>query len=104
MVRAIPEDLDRPIWEDGTIGREATIASKFLRTGLASHTLLAACGSEQTAREEGGRGLFTHALLETLTRVGANKLTYAQLIDRLPALSSYVYFTSFSIFTDSAPV
>lgn len=101
MVRSMPEDLDRPIWENGTIGRGATVASQFLRTGLASHILLAACGSEERAREEAGQGLFTQALLDTLTKAGANKLTYSQLIERLPALPSCVYFSFFSLFADA---
>jgi hypothetical protein len=63
-----------------------TVAPGFLRSGLNSHVLLAACGAKEKAREEMGRGVFTKAFLEVLTNIGADKITYSDLLERMPAL------------------
>ncbi|KIM25361.1 hypothetical protein M408DRAFT_315703, partial [Serendipita vermifera MAFF 305830] len=85
LVVDIPADLDKDIW-GGTRG--TAIEPKFLKSGLSSHVLLAACGAQETAKENlsGTGGVFTTALLNTLVSVGADKLTYTELIQRLPAL------------------
>jgi hypothetical protein len=85
----IPPDLDKDIWG----GRRGTsVAPGFLKSGLRSHVLLSACGAEESAKEEDGRGYFTKKLLDTLEAVGADKVTYADLIQRIPCLPAYVSY------------
>jgi hypothetical protein len=62
------------------------VAKGFEKKGLASHVLLAACKDTQKAQEEYGRGLFSQALLIFLREGNLDKLTYAELIQELPAL------------------
>jgi len=76
-------DLDRPIWLDLASSRSANVAPGFLHTGLSSHVLLAACGASELASEVDGRGLFTTALLEVLTTMGAGRITYADLLRKI---------------------
>jgi hypothetical protein len=86
----ISPDLDKDIW--GGI-RGTSIAAGFLKSGLRSHVLLAACGADEEAKEENGRGYFTKRLLDTLEAVGADKVTYADLIQRIPSIPTCVpYF------------
>jgi hypothetical protein len=54
-----------------------------------SHVYLAACGSDQKAREENGRGVFTVALLKAM-REHIGKITYRNLIISLPVLPRLV--------------
>ncbi|KIM20623.1 hypothetical protein M408DRAFT_33545, partial [Serendipita vermifera MAFF 305830] len=65
-----------------------SVPPKFLTTGLSSHVLLAACGQNEKAKENPikNRGEFTMALLNTLMSVGADQVTYKDLIQRLPIL------------------
>ncbi|KAH7917730.1 hypothetical protein BV22DRAFT_1135169 [Leucogyrophana mollusca] len=84
-------DLDQDIW--GTVeasetknGRALTSAAGFAQSGLLSHVLLAACGANEGAREESGRGVFTEALIDAL-KFGVNQVTYAELLQRLAPLS-----------------
>ncbi|KAH7921902.1 hypothetical protein BV22DRAFT_1038069 [Leucogyrophana mollusca] len=86
------DDLDQDIW--GAIELNETKNSRaiapsagFAQSGLLSHVLLAACGADEFAREEDKRGIFTSALIEVL-KVGVNKLTYAELLQQLPPLST----------------
>jgi len=81
----IPPSLDKDIWGST---RGTAIEPKFLKSGLSSHVLLAACGAQETAKENlsGTGGVFTTALLDTLVSVGADKVTYTDLIQRLPSL------------------
>jgi hypothetical protein len=88
----IPLDLDQDIWNDfdppkgfkcGTV-----VNASFTHSGLRSHVLLAACGSEESAIEQKSRGLFTQGLLETLTTFKIDKLTYAGLLERMQRLPS----------------
>ncbi|KEP52352.1 mycorrhiza-upregulated peptidase C14 [Rhizoctonia solani 123E] len=53
-----------------------------------SHVHLAACGSQEAAWEEDGRGPFTVALLKAIHANGVDKVTYQNLIRSLPILSS----------------
>jgi hypothetical protein len=57
----------------------------------ASHVLLAACAADELAIEEDGRGAFTRAFLDTITKIGYRNLTYAEIIRRLPRLNKQVY-------------
>lgn len=81
----IPSDLDKDILG---VSKGAVVQEKYLQSRLSSHVLLAACGEKEYAREgitdDGGE--FTLALLNTLTSVGADKVTYTDLIKRLPNL------------------
>jgi hypothetical protein len=64
------------------------VDASFTHGGLRSHVLLAACGSEESAIEQMSRGLFTQRLLETLTTVKIDNLTYAGLLQLMPRLPS----------------
>jgi hypothetical protein len=79
----IPPNLDEDIW-GGTRGN--AITPGFLKCGLRSHVLLSACGAEEEAKENLGRGYFTKNLLDTLQVVGADKVTYVDLVQRIPCL------------------
>ncbi len=72
------------------VERGMSIPKESRYSGLASHVLLAACRSDQTAREDRiTGGLFTNVLLEQLRkafREGATPMTYTALIQRLPAI------------------
>lgn len=81
----IPANLDQDVWH-GSSGRSTQIAPGFLQSGLMSHVLLAACGAKELAKEQQGRGVFTQALLEVLSTVGADKATYTDLVKRIHAL------------------
>ena len=83
----VPSDLDEDIWFD-FVERGVEIPSGFVRKGLRSHVLLAACHSEKSAYERTSRGVFTVALIDTLADIGIDNLTYATLLDQMPPLSS----------------
>jgi Caspase domain len=80
----IPVGLDQSIWINENEERATAIASGFSHTGLYSHVLLTACGADEPAREQKGRGLFTSALLEVLSQVDPSKVTYTDLMKRIP--------------------
>jgi hypothetical protein len=81
----IPPDLDNKVWR---WNRGSYSAQGFLKSGLRSHVLISACGAEETAKEEKGRGYFTKRLLAALEEVGADKITYTGLIQQIPCLST----------------
>lgn len=64
--------------DTGTRGVHA--ASKYRTRGLGSHILLAACGSNELAKEDSGRGRFTSSLLALLRRVSPEDLHYADIL------------------------
>ncbi|KAF9005554.1 caspase domain-containing protein [Cyathus striatus] len=72
IVDEIPMDLDQSIWD----GQAATLNGDDRASAIAAGFM----------HKKDGRGLFTAALLDTLTSVGADKLTYGDLIQRLPHL------------------
>jgi Caspase domain len=79
----ISPELDMDIW----VGKRGTsIAPGFLKSGLRSHVLLSACGADESAKEENDGGYFTKRLLATLEAAGADKVTYADLIQRIPSM------------------
>lgn len=82
----IPANIDQDIWRAFGSNRGTKFAPGFLQSGLMSHVLLTACDSMENAREEGGRGIFTKAFLEVLISVGVDKLTYTDVLKRIPAL------------------
>jgi hypothetical protein len=83
MLVKLHPDLDKDIWR---WNRGTSIAPGFLKSGIRSHVLLSACGAEETAKEEAGRGYFTKRLLDALEDIGADKVTYAGLIHQIPYL------------------
>ncbi|KAH9914990.1 uncharacterized protein B0H18DRAFT_1043597 [Fomitopsis serialis] len=84
--RTLPDGLDSSILSLHGGTRHAEIAPGFLRRGLRSHVLLAACGSKELAMEQQERGIFTVALLRTLSTVGAHRVTYRDLLRQMYAL------------------
>ncbi|KIM78109.1 hypothetical protein PILCRDRAFT_603746 [Piloderma croceum F 1598] len=84
----MPVNLDQKVWSDSGASRATEIAPGFARTGLRSHVLLAACSSTETAKETGGRGVFTKALLTLLRRHGVEKLRYSDVLQRMDAIPS----------------
>jgi hypothetical protein len=87
-----PSDIDQDLLtaEPGT--RASSTAAGFARKGLNSHVLLAACTQKEQAREQSGRGNFTKAILQTIEAIGADKLTYASLLERMDKIPAYVYY------------
>ena len=65
--------------------RGSRVPPSFETQGQESHVLLAACGRNESAYEDPSsqRGLFTIALLESLTTASTEGLTYASLIRRI---------------------
>ncbi|KAF8150599.1 caspase domain-containing protein [Crassisporium funariophilum] len=82
-----PEDLDAEILAESDT-RGVAISRGFLQSGLRSHVLLAACKSDERAREVKSSGDFTKALLYTLNTMSIDKITYTDLIEELPPLPS----------------
>ncbi|EDR13903.1 uncharacterized protein LACBIDRAFT_321574 [Laccaria bicolor S238N-H82] len=83
MKQSIPKDLDRDIWSTASGSRGSSTAPEYTRSGLANHVLLAACTQKEKARDAVNGGPFTQAFLPTLKSVGADKLTYASLLERM---------------------
>ncbi|KAK0452944.1 uncharacterized protein EV420DRAFT_1481938 [Desarmillaria tabescens] len=82
---SIPLDLFYGIEPDA----QASVAGEgFRKTGLSSHMLLSACKADQMARETAGSGIFTSALLNLLEKSGVDRLTYKDIIAKLPDLPS----------------
>ncbi|KAF8817195.1 hypothetical protein BYT27DRAFT_7205049 [Phlegmacium glaucopus] len=89
-IRGVPVTLPFPSGLDEEIlasnSRGTAIPERFLHAGLRSHVLLAACGSQEKARETNGSGYFTQALLYTLKKLRVDMIKYTELIDHLPKL------------------
>ncbi|KAJ7138041.1 caspase domain-containing protein [Mycena epipterygia] len=91
-----PTPLSRSIIHnfDGTL-RGARSGHVVLPPGIRhqfmeSHVLLAACGQQQRAHESisaSGEpcGFFTNSLIEQLRRIGPDRITYEELVERLPS-------------------
>jgi len=92
----LPADLDQDIWQGTSGDRSIKIAVGFLQCDLSSHVLLAACGAEETAKEDRTimRGNFTKVFLETVRTIGADKITYTDLIQRIPQLPECAHICS----------
>ena len=86
MPNNVPPNLDQDIWRDARCERSG-IASGFLQHRRSCYILLAACGAKEFAYEEQEKGVFTTALLKTLSLVGVKNVTYANLLQRLPPLT-----------------
>ncbi|KAG8695573.1 hypothetical protein FRC09_009072 [Ceratobasidium sp. 395] len=93
-VLPIPNDIDLDIFPANAADNYYTreIPGESRRTELplymdqASHVHLAACGSEEKAWEEDGRGDFTKSLLRYIRASGVDKISYQNLIVSLPML------------------
>lgn len=90
IVDPVPAELDQHIWGDLSGGRGTDISPSFLQTGTRSHVLLTACGAKERAKEKNGRGAFTKAVLDVLTTVSANTVTYADVLQRMHPLPGQV--------------
>jgi hypothetical protein len=68
--------------------RAMSVPNRYKATASSSHVLLAAASEHSTARETGGRGVFTQALLSLLRTPGirTDTITYLDVIKRLPDL------------------
>ena len=86
-----PSDIDHDLLTAEPATRGSSTAAGFARKGLNSHVLLAACTQKEHAREQSGRGNFTKAILQTIEAIGADKLTYASLLERMDKIPAYVY-------------
>ncbi|PVG00045.1 hypothetical protein CPB86DRAFT_702211 [Serendipita vermifera] len=85
ITTTFPADIDMDILSSSRTLVSA-IPAGFLHSNLQSHVLLAACNSNELAREVRGRGVFTQALLKALRESGIENLSYSDLIDGLPSL------------------
>jgi len=83
----VPSDIDSNICRHEGL-RCSSLSSGFAQHGLLSHVILAACGAKELAHEDTRRGVFTKALLTTLRTVGADKVSYRDILTRMPALPS----------------
>ncbi|VDB96090.1 unnamed protein product [Peniophora sp. CBMAI 1063] len=88
----IPFSLDKDIWDDisDPDERAIAVAAGFAKSGSRSHVLLAACREIEKSHEENGRGEFTRALLDTLRSVATDKLTYQDLMQRIPDIPDQI--------------
>ncbi|KAH7337508.1 caspase domain-containing protein [Rhizoctonia solani] len=85
----IPHDIDDDIFTHDSVSLKVQRGSELLLdSDQASHIHISACGSNQKAWEENGKGFFTPALLDTLRRSGVDNITYENLIKALPTLPS----------------
>ena len=88
----VPSDLDQDIWMgfEGSERGTEVVAASFPFSRFRSHVLLAACGTDESTIEQRGRGLFTQALLDAFMTFEIDKLTYTDLLQRMPHLSRWV--------------
>jgi hypothetical protein len=98
----VPTELDQRIWHDSLSIRDINTTAGFLQRGMQSHVLLAACGAQELALEDQGRGVFTHALLFLLTRIGADQIRYRDVLERIYDLPEYVSERSNDVSIDLA--
>lgn len=93
----MPADLDKDILDTEADIRGKGNPNGYIKRGLLTHVLLAACAPEEEARETNRRGDFTAALLGTLRSTGAEHMTYKRCIHLLPKLARYAFYTADSI-------
>jgi len=83
----IPSNVDKHILAPTYAPRGLYSTKESAHIGTRSHVLLAACSPSEKAREKGGRGLFTLALLKALTGVAnMDEMTYHDLHHRIPRI------------------
>jgi hypothetical protein len=94
VVRSInlPANYTIPLHVLKSAGERAIVtANGFEKSGLRSHVLLSGCRQAQLSREINGRGFFTSALLHVLQSDGVDKLTYEEVLKRLPDIPGWVF-------------
>ena len=76
----IPAGCDVNIWKP--FGHHIKVASAFEDQGQGSHVLLAACSVGEKAGEHvsGGQGIFTRALVKSLSTEGVKHYSYISLM------------------------
>ncbi|KAF8717493.1 Caspase domain, partial [Rhizoctonia solani] len=85
----IPDDIDDDILAHSSLSTKIGRSSELLLySDQASHIHIAACGSNQKAWEDEGRGYFTAVLLDTLRKSRVDNITYENLLKALPLISS----------------
>ncbi|VDB87809.1 unnamed protein product [Peniophora sp. CBMAI 1063] len=89
---AVSASYQRDFWDrDGTSDvRGCCLLPAFANTGLQSHTVLAACASNESAYEDRHtrEGRFTAAFLRAVRVGGTDTMTYSELMRRLEILPS----------------
>ena len=92
-MHCIPSGLDKDIWGEifNLDERAIAVAAGFAKAGSRSHVLLAAFREVEKSHEANGRGEFTRVLLDTLRSVATDKLTYRDLMQRIPDIPEYVH-------------
>ncbi|CAE6410945.1 hypothetical protein ACGC1H_006390 [Rhizoctonia solani] len=112
VLMEIPEDIDMDLLPSKPIARTGlnSIRRNMLpfSTNQSSHIYFAACGDEEKAWEQGGRGAFTVALLKNIRAHGVDKITYHDLMISLPNLPRqsphcYGFYTSRILFNARVP-
>ncbi|KAF8607165.1 hypothetical protein BDV93DRAFT_552908 [Ceratobasidium sp. AG-I] len=98
LARSADVDIDIPLDIDAAIlssnnGHRLDLERKYschpeplLCTNQSSHVHFTACGSDEKAWEEQGRGVFTVALLKTIRANRIDKISYRNLVTTLPVL------------------
>jgi hypothetical protein len=89
IAEPVPEGIDQDIFE-GTAVSPTAMGQNFADGETTSYTLLAACGPNELAMEQGDGGAFTRALLDTMNGLGLDNLTYSDIIQYLPPLAGQV--------------
>jgi hypothetical protein len=92
ITNPLPDDVDQDILGRRR-SRSTAVPTGFQFSGVASHVLLAACASNERAIEQGGRGAFTRAFLDTIQDMGYKNMTYSGLIGHLPPIPKSVSYT-----------
>jgi hypothetical protein len=82
---ALPDNVDQDIFKRNKAWSKSAYRPRQT-LGTASHVLLAACGASESAFEDDGRGAFTRALLDVM-KLGCRKLTYSEIIQKIPSLA-----------------
>ncbi|KZV62922.1 hypothetical protein PENSPDRAFT_692082 [Peniophora sp. CONT] len=81
---SLPSSLDEPGWSYAQKTCAMTEATGSFHPGCKSCVFLTACRESEFAQEVDRRGLFTSALLDTLRNIAVHKVSYLDLMQRIP--------------------